>query len=51
MEFISVKEAADKWGITPRWVQICCKEGLVEGAHRVGKSWLIPKKCRKADKK
>jgi len=47
MEFISVKEAAEKWGITPRWVQICCKEGLVEGSQRVGKSWLIPKNAEK----
>jgi len=50
MEYISVKDAAEKWGITPRWVQMCCKEGLIEGAHRVGKAWLIPKSASKPDK-
>lgn len=50
MEYISVKEAAANWGITPRWVQICCKEGIIEGAQRVGNSWLIPPKAEKPDK-
>ncbi len=42
MEFITAKEAAKKWGITPRRVQILCSEGRIEGAWRLGNAWAIP---------
>lgn len=42
MDYISAKEAAEKWGITVRWVQQCCKDGLIPGAGRLGNSWIIP---------
>lgn len=42
MEFITAKEAAKKWGITPRRVQILCSEGRIEGAWRLGNVWAIP---------
>ena len=53
-EFISVKEAAEKVGVTERWIQQLCKDGKIEGSMRLGGtgSWLIPKDwidedCRK----
>jgi hypothetical protein len=42
MEFITAKEVAKKWGITPRRVQILCSEGRIEGAWRLGNAWAIP---------
>lgn len=46
MEFnyISVKEAAQKNGVTERWIQQLCKKGKIEGSLRLGGSgpWLIP---------
>lgn len=42
MNYISVKEAAEKWGVTPRRVQILCNKGEIKGATRFGKSWMIP---------
>ena len=42
MEFITVKEAAEKWGVSPRRVQILCNSARVKGAYRFGKSWMIP---------
>ena len=30
--YISVQEAAEKWNITSRQVQILCKEGRIKGA-------------------
>ena len=42
MEYMSAKEASEKWGISVRWVQNCCKEGYIDGVIRIGKSWLIP---------
>lgn len=41
-EYITSKEAAEKWGITNRRVQILCKQGRIEGAKRHGWSWAIP---------
>ncbi len=42
MERITVKEAADKWHITPRRVQELCKKGRIPGALRFGLAWMIP---------
>ena len=42
MEYISVKEAAEKWGVTPRRVQILCNEKKIKGATRFGRNWMIP---------
>lgn len=43
MEFITAKQAAEKWGVSARRVQILCAQGRVKGAYRFGKSWMIPK--------
>ena len=45
MEYITVKEAAEKWGITPRRVQILCAEERIKGAYRFGRSWMIPSRA------
>lgn len=42
MEYMSAKEAAGKWGITPRRVQVLCAEGRIPGAWRLGNAWAIP---------
>ncbi len=42
MEYITVKQAAQKWGVTPRRVQILCADNRIKGAYRFGKSWMIP---------
>jgi hypothetical protein len=42
MDFITVKEAAEKWGVSTRRVQILCQSNRVKGAYRFGKSWSIP---------
>ncbi len=43
MGYITVKEAAEKWGVTPRRVQILCAEERIKGATRFGRSWMIPR--------
>jgi hypothetical protein len=43
MEYMTAKEAAEKWGITVRQVQSGCESGRVEGAIRMGYMWLIRK--------
>ena len=51
--FITVQEVADKWGITPRQVQILCKNNRIEGASRMSRIWIIPENAEKptADKR
>lgn len=39
---ITVKEAAEKWEVTPRRVQMLCKEGKIKGAVRWSRTWMIP---------
>lgn len=43
MDYITVREAAEKWGITERRVQKLCEEGRVMGAVRFSRVWMIPK--------
>ena len=42
MEYLTVKEIAKKWEISERRLQTMCKEGMVEGSKRFGRSWAIP---------
>lgn len=41
-QFITLKEAAEKWGISERRIRILCSEGRVEGATKMGPMWVIP---------
>lgn len=36
MEYISVKEASDKWGVTIRMVNYYCAAGRIKGAQKIG---------------
>lgn len=40
--FMTVKEAAVKWGISDRRVRILCSEGKIPGAFQEGRGWKIP---------
>ena len=42
MDFITAKDAAQKWGVSVRRVQILCNQERIKGAYRFGKSWMIP---------
>lgn len=42
-EYMTIKEAAEKWGVTIRWVQELCAKHKVEGAVKFGKAWAIPR--------
>lgn len=42
MNFLKIEEIATKWGISPRAVQLLCKEGKISGATRFGRAWMIP---------
>ncbi|MGE4273725.1 MAG: Fic family protein [Desulfitobacterium sp.] len=40
--FMSVKQAAEKWGISYRRIRVLCSEGKIPGAHQEGRGWKIP---------
>jgi len=47
MEYMSVKEASDKWEITARRIQKLCEENRIPGVFRLGRSLAIPKDAQK----
>ena len=47
MEYISIKEASIKWGISERRIQKLCSEDRIEGAIRFSRVWAIPKDAEK----
>jgi len=49
MNYLSVKQAAENWGMSPRRVQVLCNENRIEGAQRVGNSWMIPETSQKPE--
>jgi len=40
--FMTVQQAAEKWGISDRRVRILCSEGKIKGAFQEGRGWKIP---------
>ena len=47
MDYISIDEAAKKWGLSKRFVQLLCSNGRIEGATRLGRAWMIPHDAKK----
>ena len=41
-DFMLVRDAAAKWGISERRVSSLCKDGRIDGAIRNGHAWMIP---------
>ena len=39
---MTVKQAAEKWGITPRRVQEIIREGRINGVQRIGTTQVMP---------
>lgn len=42
MDYITISEAAKKWGISQRRIQVLCNEGRIDGAEHFGHAWAIP---------
>ncbi len=45
--YITVKEAAEKWGISDRRIRVLCSEGKIPGAYQEGRGWKIPADAQK----
>ena len=42
MEYMTIIEASEKWGISGRMVTYYCVAGRIPGVIRKGNMWLIP---------
>ena len=47
MEFMTTKEAVQKWNISERRIRRLLQDGRIEGAVKVGNNWNIPIKANK----
>lgn len=50
MEYMSVAQAAKKWGLSERSVRNYCAQGRIAGAFLIGKTWSIPENAVKPDR-
>ena len=48
--YLSAQEAADKWGVSIRWVNKYLNDGRILGAERLGRVWAIPEGAEKPEK-
>ena len=46
-KYISLKEAAEKWGIGDRRINTLCLQGRIPGAFKIGNIWAIPENAEK----
>ena len=47
MEYMTLKEASEKWGVMPRRVNYYCAGGRIPGAVKMATIQLIPKDAEK----
>ena len=47
MDYISIKEAASKWGISERRIQKLCEDRRIPDVIRFVRVWAIPKDAEK----
>lgn len=51
MDYMTLKEASEKWGVTPRRINYLCAAGRIPGAIKMATIWLIPKDAEKPSDK
>lgn len=47
MDYMTLREVSEKWGITPRQINYLCADGRIPGAVKMATIWLIPKDAEK----
>ena len=48
MDYMTLKEAAEKWGVTPRRVNYYCAAGRIPGAVKMATYLADPERTRKS---
>lgn len=49
MEYLSMKQMSEKWGISVRRIQVLCAEKRIPGAIKIGSYWAIPENAKKPE--
>lgn len=47
MDYMTLKEASEKWNISSRMINYYCSEGRILGAEKKGTVWLLPQNAEK----
>lgn len=47
MEYLSLRQTAEKWGLSIRRVQTLCSTDRISGAVKIGSYWAIPAEAQK----
>ena len=47
MDYITLREASEKWGVSSRQVNYYCVDGRIPGAVKMAGVWLLPKEAVK----
>lgn len=47
MDYMTLKEAGIKWGISARMINYYCSAGRIPGAVKMGTVWLVPRAAEK----
>lgn len=51
MDYMTASQAAKKWKISQRRVQVLCAEGRIRGVFKLGEVWAIPSDTKKPEDK
>lgn len=46
-QYMSLKEASEKWGIGDRRINTLCLQNRIPGAFKIGNTWAIPTDAEK----
>ena len=47
MDYMTISETSEKWGISRRRIQVLCTEGRIDGVVKFGRQWAIPENADK----
>ena len=47
MGYLSIRQTAEKWNLSARWISDLCKAGRNPGATKIGSYWAIPEDAEK----
>lgn len=47
MDYMTLKEASEKWAVSVRQINYYCADGRIPGAVKIAGVWLIPKEAEK----
>lgn len=49
MDYMTLKEAGEKWGISARMINYYCAKGRIPGAVKMASVWLIPQNAQRPE--